>query len=367
LLLICLLFALIQSAGAITPPSPLSPGTSYEPGEIIHTLTPTLRWSSGSGADYYTLAISKYPYQPDNIVYKPQRVYGTSITVPGNILVVGEKYRWTMQAHNSAGASSYSWTLYFTPDSDTGSPAAGSPGSSYDKTSRQGSRSSQTDETGQISSGSTSGGGDNFSPYIILGAVCAIIAGGGFFILKRKNIPQVSSQSPPPPLPYGTPPPPPVTSSTAPGSTPAKSHHDVFISYAQVNKPVADAVCAKLESRHIRCWIAPRDVPPGKDFPEAIIDGIEESRVMVLIFSSHSNKSRHVLRELTTAVKNELMIIPFRIENVEPTKSMEYLIGLPHWLDAITDPLEKHLDTLVNAIENYLSSHNKKTDKGKRI
>jgi hypothetical protein len=132
-----------------------------------------------------------------------------------------------------------------------------------------------------------------------------------------------------------------------------------------VNKPVADAACAKLESQGIRCWIAPRDVPPGINFPEAIVEGIEGSRVMVLIFSSHSNRSQHVVRELTTAVKRELVIIPFRIENVEPTKSMEYLIGIPHWLEAITPPLERHLNNLVGSVKKFLTDDSKRTASGK--
>jgi hypothetical protein len=38
---------------------------------------------------------------------------------------------------------------------------------------------------------------------------------------------------------------------------------DAFISYANQDKATADAACAKLEAEGIRCWIAPRDVPPG--------------------------------------------------------------------------------------------------------
>ncbi|MGA2122552.1 MAG: toll/interleukin-1 receptor domain-containing protein [Methanoregula sp.] len=132
-------------------------------------------------------------------------------------------------------------------------------------------------------------------------------------------------------------------------------HHDVFISYAHVDKPTADAVCARLESQNIRCWIAPRDVPPGKNFPEAIIDGIEGSKIMVLIFSSHSNASEHVIREVTKAISKSLLIIPFRIEDVQPTKSMDYLIGTPHWLDAISPPLDQHIDKLITTIKNFLS------------
>lgn len=134
------------------------------------------------------------------------------------------------------------------------------------------------------------------------------------------------------------------------------NHHDVFISYAQLDKPIADAVCAKLESRHIRCWIAPRDVPPGKNFPEAIIDAIEESKVVTLIFSSHANSSPHVLREVTKAVNKGCIIVPFRVEDVLPSKSMEYLISVPHWLDAISPPLEKHIDELAGNIERILLS-----------
>jgi len=133
-------------------------------------------------------------------------------------------------------------------------------------------------------------------------------------------------------------------------------HHDVFISYAQNDKPIADAVCAKLESRHIRCWIAPRDVAPGRNFPEEIIDGIAGCSVMVLIFSSHANNSPHVIRELTNAVNKSRIIVPFRIEDVLPSKSMEYLISVPHWLDAITPPLEKHIEVLAGNVERILLS-----------
>jgi hypothetical protein len=131
-------------------------------------------------------------------------------------------------------------------------------------------------------------------------------------------------------------------------------HHDVFISYAQEDKPIADAVCARLESRNIRCWIAPRDINPGKNFPEAIIEGIEEGKVLVVIFSSSANKSPHVTRELTHAVNKGRIIIPFRIEDVTPSKSMEYLIGVPHWLDAVTPPMEQHIDRLVGTVEHII-------------
>ena len=71
--------------------------------------------------------------------------------------------------------------------------------------------------------------------------------------------------------------------------------HDLFISYSAKDKPIADAVCAALEAERIRCWIAPRDVLPGVPYGEVLIEAINESRVMLLVFSSHSNESPQVI------------------------------------------------------------------------
>ena len=127
--------------------------------------------------------------------------------------------------------------------------------------------------------------------------------------------------------------------------------HDVFISYSTTDKTIADAVCATLEAKGIRCWIAPRDVQPGTPYGEALINALNESRIMVLVFSSDSNNSLHVMREVERAVNKGLPIIPFRIEDVPLSKNMEYFISVPHWLDALTPPLEKHLQQLAETIE----------------
>ena len=131
--------------------------------------------------------------------------------------------------------------------------------------------------------------------------------------------------------------------------------HDVFISYSHHDKPQADAVCATLEAKGIRCWIAPRDVIPGQEWGAAIVDAIRSSRVMVLVFSSHANASPQIRREVERAVSAETVLIPFRIEDVLPEKSLEYFLGTPHWLDALTPPLEAHLEHLAAAATSFLA------------
>jgi formylglycine-generating enzyme required for sulfatase activity len=138
--------------------------------------------------------------------------------------------------------------------------------------------------------------------------------------------------------------------------------HDVFISYSSRDKPVADAVCATLEGRRVRCWVAPRDVLPGLPYGEAIVEAIETSRVLVLVFSASANSSPQVMREVERAVSKGIPIIPLRIEDVRPSKSLEYFISAPHWLDALTPPLARHLQSLGETVQLLLSRLGKRTN-----
>jgi TPR repeat protein len=131
--------------------------------------------------------------------------------------------------------------------------------------------------------------------------------------------------------------------------------HDVFISYSAKNKTTADAVCVMLESNGIRCWIAPRDVIPGMEWGECIIDAIEQSRIMVLVFTAAANDSPQIRREVERAVNHGVAILPLRIEDVMPGRALEYFIGNVHWLDALTPPLEAHLKNLAGTIKMLLA------------
>jgi len=129
---------------------------------------------------------------------------------------------------------------------------------------------------------------------------------------------------------------------------------DAFISYSSKDKITADMACAALESAGVRCWIAPRDIRAGTEYAEGIIAAIDSCRVMVLIFSSNANASPQIHREIERAVSKGLTIIPFRIEDIAPTKAMEYYLGAIHWLDALTPPLAKHLGHLVEQVKANL-------------
>lgn len=126
--------------------------------------------------------------------------------------------------------------------------------------------------------------------------------------------------------------------------------HDIFISYSSKDKPIADGICASLEAAGLRCWIAPRDIAAGEEWPKAITNAIAKSQVMVLVFSSHSNASSDVGREIVLAASQNLIIIPFKIENVEPEAGKKYYLAQTHWLEAMNPPTKAQIKSLVDRV-----------------
>ncbi|MBN1264342.1 MAG: PhnD/SsuA/transferrin family substrate-binding protein [Anaerolineales bacterium] len=123
--------------------------------------------------------------------------------------------------------------------------------------------------------------------------------------------------------------------------------HEVFVSYSSNDKVVADSVVSMLEKNGIRCWYAPRDIKPGSDWGEAIAAGIEESEVFILIFSGNSNRSQRVLDELNLAITRQTVILPFRIEKLDPSGAMMLHLSSRHWLDAYDPSWKPYLGQLV--------------------
>ena len=129
---------------------------------------------------------------------------------------------------------------------------------------------------------------------------------------------------------------------------------DVFISHSTADKQVADAVTAAMESKNLRCWIAPRDIPAGASWGSAIIEGIEDSRAMLLVFSQHANRSDQVLREVERAVAKRKPIVPLRIDREPMRKDFEYFLASCQCLDATDGALEDHLSTLTRRVRHLL-------------
>lgn len=117
----------------------------------------------------------------------------------------------------------------------------------------------------------------------------------------------------------------------------------LFISHSDKDRALADSLLEALERRGIRCWIAPRDIPPGGSYAESIMNAVEQATGFVLVFTKHSNVSPHVLREVEQALRFRKNIMPIRFDDTPVSKALDYLLGTVHWLSAAPKPeaLEK--------------------------
>jgi len=128
--------------------------------------------------------------------------------------------------------------------------------------------------------------------------------------------------------------------------------HDVFISHDAQDKAVADKVCTALESEGIKCWIAPRDVVGT--FAADIIRAIKSTNVMVLLLSSHSNKSIYVMKEVERAVSKGVAVYTLRIEDVEPSEGLELFISSEQWIDTWRSPIKDDFQDLIKRVRQRL-------------
>lgn len=129
----------------------------------------------------------------------------------------------------------------------------------------------------------------------------------------------------------------------------------VFISHSDEDSEAARRFCDLLEDNGILCWIAPRDVPAAAEYGEAIVSAVEASKVLVLLLSPSSNASRFVMREVSLALDAEIPILPVRLGDVLPSKSLKFFIQGLQRLDAFPPPLDQHIHKVIQLLGPALS------------
>lgn len=129
----------------------------------------------------------------------------------------------------------------------------------------------------------------------------------------------------------------------------------VFLSYSSLDKTIADRVCSALEAADIPCWIAPRNILPGADYPRAIVEAITSVQVLVLILTRQAAASPHILSEVGQAFNNKKRIIPFRLSNDPLPEDLEYFLSMTQWLDGTDGCTDENIKRLTEAILDPLA------------
>ena len=138
-------------------------------------------------------------------------------------------------------------------------------------------------------------------------------------------------------------------------------NHDVFISYSSQDMEAAQAICHVLEQNEIRCWMAPRNIPPGTDYGDVIDEAIKTCKVIVVIFSETAAESQWVKGELNIAFEEQKTIIPFRLDQTPLKGQNRVILNKTHWIDAYPHFADR-LPDLLKSVSNLLGRSVKKVN-----
>jgi TIR domain/Sel1 repeat len=124
----------------------------------------------------------------------------------------------------------------------------------------------------------------------------------------------------------------------------------VFISHSSKDRAVAQTICTAIENCGIRCWISTRDIGPGENYQVKIVYAIRAARVMVLVFSANTNNSDEIKKEIALADRGKLVVIPLRVEDVQPDDALDYEFATRQWID-LFDNWEQAIGRVVEQIK----------------
>lgn len=129
----------------------------------------------------------------------------------------------------------------------------------------------------------------------------------------------------------------------------------VFVSHASHDSAMADLVVRALESAGLRCWVAPRDIPAGRSWANAIVDGVASCPVLVVLLTGYSAASPEVQREVELASDGRKHMLTVRLDTrAELSGPLAYFLTSIQWIDATARPLGPQLPPLLEAVRGYL-------------
>lgn len=127
-----------------------------------------------------------------------------------------------------------------------------------------------------------------------------------------------------------------------------KKRLSAFISHHSSQVETARRLKRLLAARGIDSWLAPDDIAAGTAFDQSIVDQIDRSDAIVLLFCSQSDQSRHVKRELMLGEDGDKIILPVRLEDVR-AQGLAYWLKDYQWIDWFGGE-EQAVDRIVGAM-----------------
>jgi TolB-like protein len=111
---------------------------------------------------------------------------------------------------------------------------------------------------------------------------------------------------------------------------------EIFISYRRTDEAWARLLHAQLQAEGVEAWYDAQ-VGAGQDWRATTAKALQSSRIFVLLFSKTAAESEDIAKELAAAIFSKKLVVPVRIENVEPTGAFLYELASRNWVNAFED------------------------------
>ena len=129
----------------------------------------------------------------------------------------------------------------------------------------------------------------------------------------------------------------------------------IFVCYSSKDEAIARGVVEFLEAEGLDCWIASRDVQPGQNYQETIVQALEKAQGIVFLFSESSGTSGEIKKELSLAGGYKTPVFPLRLSPITPTGALRYELATRQWIDIFPDR-EQALHKLARTISHVLDA-----------
>jgi hypothetical protein len=123
---------------------------------------------------------------------------------------------------------------------------------------------------------------------------------------------------------------------------------DVFITSSRRDMDAANKICKALEATGIRCWMAHRDIPPGRGYLGPILEALDQCQTVITIASANMSTSNIYL--LDRAAGRGVPIVWLMLDTAAPPAEFTRFRELASAIDASFPPLESHLGYVADRV-----------------
>ncbi len=129
---------------------------------------------------------------------------------------------------------------------------------------------------------------------------------------------------------------------------------EIFISYRRADEPQARLLYNRLKELGVEAWYDAH-VGAGEDWRTATAKALQNARIFVLLFSRAAAASDDITKELAAATFSKKLVVPVRIEDIQPEGAFLYELAGRNWINAF-DETEAKLGELARSLAALVKS-----------